>query len=398
MAICIYNKKTVKDVEVADKRVLVRVDFNVPFDKEDNITDDTRLRGALPTINYLREQGAKVILMSHLGRPKGEANMKYTLAKVVPALSELLGTQVKFAADCIGEEAEKMAFALEAGEVLLLENVRFYKEEEKGGEEFAKSLAALGEVYVSDAFGTAHRAHASMVGVAKEMPAVAGFLLEKEIASMGKVLANPPRPFVSILGGAKVSDKMGVIKNLLPQVDKLLIGGAMANTFLFAQGYAMGASMVEEDKIDLVKELMELDVDKKIVLPTDLVVAEKFAADADHKNVAIDEVPEGWMALDMGVATIENYAEIVKSAAAVVWNGPMGVFEMEAFAKGTQNVAYACAETDGVTIIGGGDSVAAVEQCGVAEKMSHISTGGGSTLEYLEGRDLPGVAILMDAE
>lgn len=398
MAICIYNKKTVKDVEVAGKRVLVRVDFNVPFDKEDNITDDTRLRGALPTIEYLRAQGAKVILMSHLGRPKGEANMKYTLKKVVPALSKLLNTEVKFAADCIGDETKDMAFALADGEVLLLENVRFYKEEEKGGEEFAKSLAALGEVYVSDAFGTAHRAHASMVGVAKEMPAVAGFLLEKEIASMGKVLANPPRPFVSILGGAKVSDKMGVIKNLLPQVDKLLIGGAMANTFLFAQGFNMGASMVEEDKVDLVKELMELDVDKKITLPTDLVVAEKFAADADHKNVAIDAVPEGWMALDMGVATIENYAEIVKSAAAVVWNGPMGVFEMEAFAKGTQNVAYACAETEGVTIIGGGDSVAAVELCGVAEKMSHISTGGGSTLEYLEGRDLPGVAILLDAE
>ena len=398
MGIVFYNKKTVRDIDVENKRVLVRVDYNVPRDENGNVTDLTRVNGTLPTLQYLLKRGAKVVLMSHLGRPKGERNLKYSLENLTPHLTRLLDAPVRFCPDCIGPEAEKMAAELKSGEVLLLENLRFHKEEEKNDPEFAAQLAKLGEVFVSDAFGAVHRAHASLVGVAQHMPAVSGFLLEKDLVMMSKLLAQPQRPCVAVMGGAKVDDKIGVIKNLLPSVDRLLIGGAMANTFLNALGYDMGASKVSPEFIDLVKELLEQDVEKKIVLPQDLVVADNFSADAEHCNVSVDKVPQGWMALDMGEKTIATYSALIKSAKCVIWNGPMGVFEMPAFAKGTEAIAVACAKTQGSTIVGGGDSLAAIDQAGVGYMITHISTGGGSTLEYLEGRHLPGVEVLQDAE
>lgn len=396
MSIVFYNKKTVRDIDVDNKRVLVRVDYNVPME-DGKVTNLTRVEGTIPTLQYLLKRDARVILMSHLGRPKGERNMKYSLEVLVPHLQRLLDAPVKFCPDCIGHEAEKMAAELQPGEVLLLENLRFHKEEEKNDPAFAAELAKLGEVFVSDAFGAVHRAHASLVGVAEHLPAVAGFLLEKDLVMMSKILAEPNRPVVAVMGGAKVDDKIGVIKNLLPVVDRLLIGGAMANTFLYALGYDVGASKISEDQVDVVKDLLKRDIAKKIVLPEDLVVAEEFSADAKHRNVKINCIPKSWMALDMGKNTVRTYCELVQSAKTVIWNGPMGVFEMPAFAKGTEAIAVACAKSKAQTIVGGGDSIAAIDQAGVGYMITHISTGGGSTLEYLEGRHLPGVEVLQNA-
>lgn len=397
MSIVFYHKKTIRDVDVVGKRVLVRVDYNVPRDEAGNVTDLTRINGTLPTLQYLLKRGAKVVLMSHLGRPKGEKNLKYSLANLAPVLQRLLDAPVAFCPDCIGAEAEKMANDLQPGEVLLLENLRFYKEEEKNDDAFAEKLAKLGDVFVCDAFGAVHRAHASLVGVTKYLPAVAGFLLEKDLVMMRKLLADPARPVVAVMGGAKVDDKIGVIKNLLPNVDRLLIGGAMANTFLYALGYDMGASKISLDYVDLVRDLMKKDVAKKIVLPEDLVAAAAFAPDAKYRNVAVNRIPSGWMALDMGKNTVRTYAAIVESAQTVIWNGPMGVFEMPVFARGTEAIAVACAKCQGATIVGGGDSLAAIDQAGVGYMITHISTGGGSTLEYLEGKHLPGVEVLQNA-
>lgn len=396
MSIVFYNKKTVRDIDIDNKRVLVRVDYNVPME-DGRVTNLTRVEGTVPTLQYLLKHGAKVILMSHLGRPKGERNMKYSLEVLVPHLQRLLDVPVKFCHDCIGAEAEQMAASLQSGEVLLLENLRFHKEEEKNDPAFAAELAKLGEVFVSDAFGAVHRAHASLVGVAEHLPAVAGFLLEKDLVMMSKILAEPNRPVVAVMGGAKVDDKIGVIKNLLPVVDRLLIGGAMANTFLYALGYDVGASKISEDQVDVVKDLLKRDIAKKIVLPEDLVVADCFAADAKHRNVKINCIPKGWMALDMGKNTVRTYTELIMSAKTVIWNGPMGVFEMPAFAKGTEAIAVACAKSKAQTVVGGGDSIAAIDQTGVTYMITHISTGGGSTLEYLEGRHLPGVEVLQNA-
>jgi len=392
------NKKTIEDIDVRGKRVLVRVDFNVPLDKEQNITDDTRIRAALPTIKYLLDNNAKVILMSHLGRPKGEFKPEFSLAPVAKRLEELLNTKVTMAEDVIGESAKAAVDALKEGEVVLLENVRFHKEETKNDPEFAKALASFGEIYVNDAFGTAHRAHASTEGVAKYLPAVAGYLIKKELEVMGKALSNPERPFVAILGGAKVSDKIGVIENLIDKVDTLIIGGGMAYTFFKARGYEIGDSLLEEDKIDLARSLEEKAKAKgvRLLLPIDNVVAKEFKADAEHKVVSSEEIPAGWQGLDIGPKTCELFGEEIKKAKTVVWNGPMGVFEMPAFAKGTEAIARYMAECEGTTIIGGGDSAAAVEQLGYADKMTHISTGGGASLEFLEGKELPGVAALND--
>jgi phosphoglycerate kinase len=389
------NKKTVRDVNVTDKRVLVRVDFNVPQDKSGNITDDTRIRAALPTIQYLCDKGAKVILCSHLGRPKGKVAEEFRLTPVAKRLSELLGAPVAKTNDCIGPEVENAVSAMKPGDVLLLENLRFYAQEEANDPEFARKLAAPFELFVNDAFGTAHRAHASTEGVTHYLPAVAGFLMERELNFLGKALADPARPFVAILGGAKVSDKIGVIENLLPQVDRLIVGGGMANTFLKAQGYAVGDSLLESDKIDLAKDLLKRG-GNKLLLPVDVVVADAFAADAKRQTVAADKVPAGWRILDIGPQSVAKFSTVLKTARTVVWNGPMGVFEFPAFAAGTVAVAKALAETGATTIIGGGDSAAAVEQAGVADKMTHISTGGGASLEFLEGKVLPGVAALQD--
>nr|WP_297198773.1 phosphoglycerate kinase [Thermanaeromonas sp.] len=388
---------TVKDIDCAQKRVLVRVDFNVPIDNGE-VADDTRIRAALPTIRYLMEQGAKVILVSHLGRPKGKVNEALRLNPVARRLSELLDKPVKKVDDCIGPEVEKAINNLKPGEVLLLENIRFYPEEEKNDPEFARKLASLADIYVNDAFGAAHRAHASTEGVARYLPSVAGFLMQKEIEIMGKALADPERPFVAILGGAKVSDKIGVIRNLLHKVDTLLLGGGMANTFLKAKGYSMGRSLVEDDKVPLASELMEEAQRRgvRLLLPVDLVVAQELSADSPYKVVTVGEVPEGWMAVDIGPETRQAFAEALKGARTVVWNGPMGVFEVEPFAAGTEAVARAVAEVNGTTIVGGGDSVAAVEKVGVAGRITHVSTGGGASLEFLEGRELPGVAALKD--
>ena len=393
-----YCKKTVRDIAVRGKRVLVRVDFNIPLTKDGNIADDTRIRSAMPTINYLLAHGARVILMSHLGRPKGQVKPEFSLKVVAERLDKTMDANVYFAKDCIGEETEKQALALKDGEVLLLENLRFHPEEEKNDPEFAKELAKLGEIYVDDAFGTVHRAHASMAGVPKYLPAVSGLLLEKELVIMGKILSEPNRPFVAIMGGAKVSDKIGVIKNLLDKVDRLLIGGAMANTFLAAQGYNMQASKVETDYIDLAKELLDNDLERKICLPTDLTAAAAFDNDAEKKQVKAGEIPEGWMALDIGDRTILSYAKIIASAKTVVWNGPMGVFEMKNFDRGTRKIALAVARTKGTTIVGGGDSLAALEKAGVTYLVNHISTGGGSTLAYLQGDELPGVSAIADMD
>ena len=392
-------KKTVKDVDVRSKRVLVRVDYNVPLDANGNVSDDKRITASLPTINYLLEQGARIILCSHLGRPKGEVKKEFSLAPVAKRLKELLpGVNIYFASDCIGEESERKAAALKDGEILLLENLRFHKEEEKNDPEFAKKLASLAEIYVNDAFGTVHRAHASTAGVAAYLPAVAGFLIGKELSMMGGALENPERPFVAILGGAKVADKIGVITNLLNKCDTLLIGGGMAYTFLKAMGYEIGDSLLDAESIDLAKQLMETAKQKgvKLLLPVDTVVAKAFAADAEHMTVASNAIPAGWQGLDIGEKTRELFAAEIKNAKTVIWNGPMGVFEFPEFAKGTEAVAKACAECGGTTIIGGGDSASAVKKLGYADKMTHISTGGGASLEFLEGKVLPGVAALND--
>lgn len=392
-------KKTIKDVDVRSKRVLVRVDYNVPLDANGNVSDDKRITASLPTINYLLEQGARIILCSHLGRPKGEVKKEFSLAPVAKRLKELLpGVNIYFASDCIGEEAERKAAALKDGEILLLENLRFHKEEEKNDPEFAKKLASLAEIYVSDAFGTVHRAHASTAGVAAYLPAVAGFLIGKELSIMGGALENPERPFVAILGGAKVADKIGVITNLLNKCDTLLIGGGMAYTFFKAMGYEIGDSLLDAESIDLAKQLMETAKEKgvKLLLPVDTVVAKAFAADAEHMTVSANAIPAGWQGLDIGEKTRELFAAEIKNAKTVIWNGPMGVFEFPEFAKGTEAVAKACAECGGTTIIGGGDSASAVKKLGYADKMTHISTGGGASLEFLEGKVLPGVAALND--
>lgn len=392
------NKKGLKDITVQGKRVFVRVDFNVPMDDHGNITNDTRIRAALPTIRYLIDEGAKIILASHLGRPKGKPDPNYSLAPVAKRLGELLKGPVAMATDCIGPEVEKAAAQLQEGEVLLLENVRYHAEEEKNEPEFVKQLARLAEVYVNDAFGTAHRAHASTEGIAHHLPGVAGFLLQKEIESMGKALENPKRPFVAIIGGAKVSDKIGVIENLLHKVDALIIGGGMANTFLKAQGYSLGKSLVEGDKLSLAQEILdqgrELQVD--ILLPQDVVAAKEFKADAPYRVTAVREIAEDEMALDIGPESAGVFSARIQKARTIVWNGPMGVFEMEHFAKGTEKVAQAVALCPGLTIVGGGDSVAAVEKMGVGEQMSHISTGGGASLKLLEGKTLPGIAALQN--
>ena len=393
-------KKTVKDVDVRSRRVLVRVDYNVPLDANGNVSDDKRITASLPTINYLLEQGARIILCSHLGRPKGEVKKEFSLAPVAKRLKELLpGVNIYFASDCIGEEAQQKAAALKDGEILLLENLRFHKEEEKNDPEFAKKLASLAEIYVNDAFGTVHRAHASTAGVAAYLPAVAGFLIGKELSVMGGALENPVRPFVAILGGAKVADKIGVITNLLNKCDTLIIGGGMAYTFFKALGYNIGNSLLDADSIELAKKLM-LDADAKgvkMLLPVDTVVAREFKADAEYMTVDSDRIPDGYMGMDIGEKTAKLFGEEIRKAGTVVWNGPMGVFEFDAFAKGTAAVAEACAECKGTTIIGGGDSASAVKKLGYADKMTHISTGGGASLEYLEGKELPGIAVIQNA-
>lgn len=392
-------KKTVRDIEVGGKRVLVRVDFNVPMDREGNITDDTRIRASLPTIRYLMDKGAKVILASHLGRPKGAFNEKYSLKPVARRLEELLGKKVALAEEAVGEIPRRAVGQLGEGEVLLLENVRFYPEEEKNEEKFARALADLADIFVNDAFGAAHRAHASTEGVARVIPGVAGFLMEKEIEMLGRALTSPARPFVAIIGGAKVSDKIGVIGNLLNIVDTLIIGGGMANTFLSARGISMGKSLVEGDKTDLARELMEKASDSgvELLLPVDLVVSMAADPGAERKSVSVEEVPPDWMALDIGPESARLFGEAVGRAKTVVWNGPMGVFEMEPFAAGTFSVARALAGSRAVTIVGGGDSAAAVEKAGVSGQITHISTGGGASLEFLEGKKLPGVEALQDA-
>jgi phosphoglycerate kinase len=388
------NKKTVRDVDLQGKRVVMRVDFNVPL-QEGEITDDTRIRAALPTIQYVLQEGASLVLMSHLGRPKGEVKPELSLEPVAERLGELLGRDVQLAPDCIGPEVEAMAEALEPGEVLLLENTRFHKGEEKNDPEMGEQLAKLGDVYVNDAFGAAHRAHASTAGIAEHLPAVAGLLMEKEIEFLGGAIEDPERPYVAIIGGAKISDKIGVIRNLLTKVDALLIGGGMANTFLASQGYEMGDSLVEADSVEVAETLIDEGGDK-LVLPVDAVVADAFAADAAHKVVPVDGVEPGWRILDIGPKTIELFKDKLDGAKTVVWNGPMGVFEFPAFAKGTTAVAEMVAASDATSIIGGGDSVAAIQQAGLSERMSHISTGGGASLEMLEGKELPGLAALDD--
>ena len=391
------NKKTVRDIDVTGKKVLVRCDFNVPLDKETGkITDNRRIRAAIPTIEYLIDHNAKVILCSHLGRPKGEFNLKYSLKPVAEELSKLLGKEVKLAKDVIGEDAEKLTSEIKEGEVVLLENVRFHKEEEENDTEFAKKLASFAEIYVNDAFGTAHRAHASTAGVADYLPAVSGFLIEKELEFLGNALDNPERPFVAILGGAKVSDKIGVIENLLDKVDTLIIGGGMAYTFYKAQGHSIGTSICEEDKIDLANDILNKAKEKnvEILLPIDNHVSAEYSNEAEDKYIDSVEIPEGFMGLDIGPKTIELFKNAIKNAKTVVWNGPLGVTEFSKFEEGTKAIAEALAETEAVTVIGGGDSAAAVEKFGLADKMTHISTGGGASLEFLEGKVLPGIACL----
>ena len=389
-------KQTITDVAVENKHVFVRADFNVPLDDACQITDDTRIQKTLPTIKYLLDHHAAVILASHLGRPKGQVVEKYSLKPVAKRLSELLGIPVKFAPDCVGPETQALAKALKPGEVLLLENLRFHKEEEKNGADFAKELASLADVGINDAFGCCHRAHASVAGITKYLPMAAGFLLEKEIQFIGGAVDHPQHPFAAIIGGAKVSDKIEVISNLLPKVDLMIIGGGMANTFLAAQGYGIGKSLVEADKIDLAKSLIAQAKAEgtKLLLPVDVMVAAAFDNDADHKVVPVDQVPADWMILDVGTKTQELFAKELAPMKLIVWNGPMGVFEMENYAKGTEAVAKAVADSDAVSIVGGGDSVSAVNKTGLADKISHISTGGGASLEYLEGKQLPGVVSL----
>lgn len=393
------NKKTIKDIDVNSKKVLVRCDFNVPIDSETgNITDNRRIRAALPTIQYLLDHNAKVILCSHLGRPKGEFNLKYSLKPVAEELSKLLNKDVKLAKDVIGESAQELTSNIKEGEVVLLENVRFHKEEEKNDPEYSKALANMAELYVNDAFGTAHRAHSSTTGVADYLPAVSGFLIEKELEFLGGALENPAHPFVAILGGAKVSDKIGVIENLLDKVDTLIIGGGMAYTFYKAQGHHIGTSICEEDKLDLAKSILEKAKEKgvELLLPVDNHVSSEYSNNGEEKIVNSTEIPDGFMGLDIGPETIEKFEEAVKDAKTVVWNGPLGVCEFDKFATGTKAVATMLSKIDAITIIGGGDSAAAIEQMGLADKMTHISTGGGASLEFLEGKTLPGIACLQN--
>jgi phosphoglycerate kinase len=393
------NKKSIRDVDLTGKRVFCRVDFNVPM-QDGVITDDTRIRAALPTIQYLLDANAKVILASHFGRPKGQVVEEMRLTAVGKHLSALLGKEVKKLDDSVGEAVEAAVAKMQPGDVILLENVRFHAGEEKNDPELAKRFAELADLFVNDAFGAAHRAHASTAGIARYIPAVAGLLMEKEIRFLGGALSQPVRPFTAIVGGAKVKDKIAVIENLLTKVDHLIIGGGMANTFLKAQGYGIGASLCEDDKLDLARSLMEQAKQRgvQLLMPVDVVVADRFAADAEKQTVSVDAIPDGWMALDIGPKSVEAFRHVIVDSRTVVWNGPMGVFEMDAFAQGTIGVAKAMAACAGTTIIGGGDSVAAVEKAGVAEQMTHISTGGGASLEFMEGKELPGVAVLEDKE
>lgn len=393
-----YNKMSIEDIDVRGKRVITRVDFNVPLDSEGNITDDKRIVAALPTIKYLIKNGAKTILVSHLGRPKSGFEPKFSMKPAAIRLSELLGQEVILAQDVIGEDAKAKAKELKEGQVLLLENVRFHKEETKNDPEFAKELASMADIFVNDAFGTAHRAHASTAGLADYLPAVSGYLIKKEIDIMGKALSNPERPFVAILGGAKVSDKITVIENLLDKVDSLIIGGGMAYTFLKAKGYKIGNSICEDDKLELAKELMEKAEEKgvNLLLPIGNIIGKEFSPDTEARYVPSDDIPEGWMGMDIGTITIETFTHEIKKAKTIVWNGPMGVFEFPKFANGTKKIAEAVAESGATSIVGGGDSAAAVEQLGFADKITHISTGGGASLEFLEGKELPGIACLMD--
>jgi phosphoglycerate kinase len=388
------NKKTVRDLDLKGKRVLMRVDFNVPM-KDGAVSDDKRIRAALPTIKHVLEHGASLILMSHLGRPKGGPDPEFSLKAAADALAKLLEKPVAMAPDCIGPEVEKLAKALAPGQVLMLENVRFHKEEEKNDAEFAKKLSVLGDVYVNDAFGSAHRAHASTEGVAKYLPAVSGFLMEQELEYLGKATENPARPYVAILGGAKISDKIAVIENLLAKCDKLIIGGGMANTFLAAKGYSMGDSLVEADAVPKAKELLGKAAGK-LLLPVDVVIGDKFEEGAAAKTVDADKIPAGWRAMDIGPKTLAEFSDVLKTAKLVVWNGPMGVFEFPRFAEGTFAIAKLLAASDATTVIGGGDSASAVKKAGVAKQMTHVSTGGGASLEFLEGKVLPGVAALLD--
>ena len=390
------NKKSIRDIDVNGKKVFIRVDFNVPMDENQNITNDKRIRATLPTLNYLLENNAAIILACHVGRPKGQRVPELSVKPIVARLSELLGKEVKYAEDCVGEAASKAAADLKPGEVLLLENLRYHKEETKNDPEFAKQLASLADVAVDDAFGVSHRAHASNAGIAQYVEVVGGFLIEKEIQFIGKALSNPERPFVAIIGGAKVSDKIGVISNLLEKADAVVIGGGMANTFLAAQGKGIGSSLFEEEKLPLAKELLAKAEEKgvKVFLPAEVVVADKFAADANHKTVSVDEVPADWMILDNKFS--KECQEALENAKTIVWNGPMGVFEFDAFAHGTEDIAHAVAESTGISIVGGGDSIAALKKTGLSDKITHISTGGGATLEFLEGKPMPGIAAIAD--
>lgn len=392
------NKKTVKDIDLKGKKALVRCDFNVPMDENQNITDNTRIVAALPTIKYLLENNCAIILCSHLGRPKGEFKPEFSLKPVAKELSNLLGKEVIMSKDVIGEDAKSKAEALQNGQIMLLENVRFHKEETDNAPEFAKELASMAEIYVSDAFGSTHRAHASTAGVAEYLPAVSGFLIEKELQFLGNAISNPERPLVAILGGAKVSDKIGVIDNLLEKVDTLIIGGGMAYTFFKAQGYEIGDSICELDKLELARNLMKKAEEKgvKFMLPIDTKIGKEYKADTESKTVKYTEIPEGWEGLDIGEETIKVYSEELKKAKTVVWNGPLGVFEFEQFAIGTNSIAKTLAQIDATTIIGGGDSSAAVKKAGLENKMTHISTGGGASLEFLEGKALPGIECLLD--
>ena len=392
------NKKTVKDIDLKGKKVFVRCDFNVPMDENKNITDNARIVGALPTIKYLLEQNCKLILASHLGRPKGEFKPEFSLAPVAKELSKLLAKEVIMAKDVVGEDAMNKANNLKEGEILLLENVRFHKEETDNDPEFSKKLASMAEVFVNDAFGTAHRAHASTTGIASYLPAVSGFLIEKELQFLGNAVNNPERPFVAILGGAKVSDKIGVIDSLLEKVDTLMIGGGMAYTFFKAQGYEVGNSICEMDKLDLAKSAMKKAEEKgvKLMLPVDTKVGKEFKPDTESKTVSYKEIPADWEGFDIGEETIKMFSEELKNAKTVIWNGPLGLFEFEQFAIGTNEIAKVLSKIDATTIIGGGDSAAAVKKAGLEDKMTHISTGGGASLEFLEGKKLPGIEALMD--
>ncbi len=388
------NKKTVKDIDLKGKRVLMRVDFNVPM-QDGKVTDDKRIKAALPTIKYVLDQGASLILMSHLGRPKGGPDPEFSLKPAAEALSALLGKPVKMAPDCVGPEVEAMAKALKPGEVLMLENTRFHKGEEKNDLDLAKQMAALGQVYVNDAFGSAHRAHSSTEGVARFLPAVSGFLMEQELEDLGRAVSNPEHPYIAILGGAKISDKILVVETLAAKCDKLIIGGGMANTFLAAKGLNMQDSLVEAESLETAKQLLG-KLGSKLLLPVDAVIADKFAEDANTQVVAVEKIPAGWRMLDVGPKTLELYKKALQGAKLIVWNGPVGVFEMPKFAEGTFALAKMLAESGATTVIGGGDSASAVKKAGVAKQMTHVSTGGGASLEFLEGKELPGVAALMD--